>query len=59
MAVPSARVQAAGLCCRPISATVADTLAWWKGLPATQQVFGSTGLAAQREAALLAAEPPA
>ena len=53
MAVPSARAQAAGLRCRPISATVADTLAWWQALPAAQQVFASTGLAPERELGLL------
>ena len=50
MAVPSARAQAAGLRCRPIGDTVADTLAWWRALPAAQQVFAATGLAPGREA---------
>ena len=54
MAVPSDRAQAAGLHCRPIGATVADTLAWWQALPAAQQVFTATGLAPAREAAVLA-----
>jgi hypothetical protein len=34
MAVPTNRAQAAGLHCRPVGATVADTLAWWQALPA-------------------------
>jgi 2'-hydroxyisoflavone reductase len=57
MAVPSARAQAAGLRCRPITDTVADTLAWWQGLPAGQQVFAATGLAPEREAALTRTAP--
>lgn len=55
MAVPSTRAQAAGLHCRPIGATVADTLAWWRALPPAQQAFGNTGLPPAREAQLLAA----
>ena len=55
MAQPSARAQAAGLRCRPVSATVADTLAWWQALPAVQQVFAATGLAPAREADILRA----
>ena len=57
MAVPSARAQAAGLRCRPITDTVADTLAWWQALPAGQQVFAATGLAPEREAALTRTAP--
>ena len=33
MAVPADRVLAPGLAVRPLSVTVADTLAWWRGLP--------------------------
>ena len=57
MAVPSDRAQAAGLRCRPITDTVADTLAWWRALPAAQQVFAATGLAPGREAEVLAGLP--
>jgi 2'-hydroxyisoflavone reductase len=55
MAVPTRRAEAAGLRCRPIGQTVADTLAWWQALPAALQAFPGTGLAPEREAALLAA----
>jgi len=55
MAVPTQRAQASGLRCRPIGDTVADTLAWWRALPAQRQVFAATGLAPAREAAVLAA----
>jgi 2'-hydroxyisoflavone reductase len=55
MAVPTGRAQASGLVCRPLAQTVADTLAWWRGLPADRQAFASTGLAPEREAAVLAA----
>ncbi|GCL66016.1 SDR family oxidoreductase [Pseudaquabacterium pictum] len=58
MAVPSGRAQAAGLRCRSIGETVADTLAWWQALPAAQQVFAATGLAPEREAAVLAGMRP-
>jgi 2'-hydroxyisoflavone reductase len=54
MAVPTDRVQALGLGCRPVAETVFDTLAWWQRLPAERQVFGNTGLAPEREAAVLA-----
>jgi len=50
MSVPTDRAQAAGLHCRPIGATVVDTLAWWRPLPAAAQVFASTGLSPAREA---------
>jgi 2'-hydroxyisoflavone reductase len=55
MAVPTTRAQANGLVCRPLAETVVDTLAWWRALPAGRQVFGTTGLALEREAAVLAA----
>jgi 2'-hydroxyisoflavone reductase len=45
--------QAAGLRTRPIAQTVADTLAWYRGLPADQQAFTKAGLAPEREAAAL------
>jgi 2'-hydroxyisoflavone reductase len=45
------RAVASGLSCRPLADTLADTAAWAAEVPAQ----GSTGLAAEREAALLAA----
>lgn len=45
--------QAAGLQTRPIAQTVADTLAWYRGLPADQQAFTRAGLSSEREAAAL------
>lgn len=53
MAVPTDRAQAAGLVCRPVAETVADTLGWWRALPSERQAFAQTGLAPEREAALL------
>ncbi len=53
MAVPTDRASAVGLTVRPLSVTVADTLAWWRGLPAEAQVFSLAGLPADREAGLL------
>jgi len=55
MAVDTLRAQAAGLRIRPLAETVADTLAWWQQLPEGDQGFANTGLAAERERALLAA----
>ena len=49
------RARAAGLATRPLAATVADTLAWWRALPPAQQAFDQAGLAPEREAAALAA----
>jgi 2'-hydroxyisoflavone reductase len=46
--------QAAGLQIRPIVQTVADTLAWYRSLPADQQAFTKAGLSPAREAAALA-----
>jgi len=46
--------QAAGLQVRPIAQTVADTLAWYRSLPADQQDFTKAGLSPEREAAALA-----
>lgn len=54
MAVPTARAESAGLRCRPLVQTAADTLAWWRALPAERQAFTNTGLIPEREAALLA-----
>lgn len=55
----NARALAAGLCIRPLQQTVADTLAWWRGLPPDEQVFGKAGLSAEREARLIEALSPA
>ena len=45
--------QAAGLRTRPIAETIADTLAWYRTLPAEQQAFTKAGLSPEREAAAL------
>jgi len=45
---------AAGLAIRPLTLTVADTLAWYLSLPADQRAFSKAGLSAEREAAALA-----
>ena len=45
--------EAAGLQIRPMAQTVADTLAWYRGLPNEQQVFSKAGLSPEREAAAL------
>jgi 2'-hydroxyisoflavone reductase len=58
MAVPTARAQATGLRCRPLIDTVADTLSWWRALPAERRAFAQTGLAPEREAALLSSVSP-
>jgi 2'-hydroxyisoflavone reductase len=55
MLVDAAKARAAGLRERPLAQTVADTLAWWRGLPPAQQVFDKAGLTPEREAAALAA----
>ena len=47
--------QAAGLRVRPLAQTVADTLAWYRSLPAEQQAFTLAGLTPEREAAALQA----
>lgn len=49
-----ARAQAAGLTWRPLALTAADTLAWFKTLPADRQGKLRAGLTPAREAALLA-----
>ncbi|MDN3921822.1 NAD-dependent epimerase/dehydratase family protein [Roseateles violae] len=51
----NAKALAAGLRLRPMAQTVADTLAWWRGLPPQQQRFDKAGLSREREAQLLAA----
>ena len=54
MAVRTDRAMAFGLTVRPLTDTVAATLAWWRALPAEAQVFNLAGLSAEREAGLLA-----
>lgn len=63
LAVSGARAVAAGLTCRPLAATCAETLAWDRSRPADREPVRSSftgqplqiGLAPDREAALLAA----
>jgi 2'-hydroxyisoflavone reductase len=45
---------AAGLTFRPLSATAADTLAWFRTLPAERQAKLRAGVSPEREAAILA-----
>ncbi|HEX7062061.1 MAG TPA: NAD-dependent epimerase/dehydratase family protein [Woeseiaceae bacterium] len=52
--VSSERAFEAGLSARPTRETARDTLAWWKGLPEERRERLRAGLAAEREAALLA-----
>lgn len=54
MRVSNARAEQVGLRSRPLAHTVADTLAWWKNLPQSQQAFTLAGLRPDREAELLA-----
>lgn len=54
-AVSNARARAAGLTFRPLAVTAADTLAWFRTLPAERQAKMRAGLAADREAAVLKA----
>jgi len=49
-----ARAQAAGLTFRPLATTAADTLAWFKTLPAERQAKLGAGISAERESELLA-----
>jgi 2'-hydroxyisoflavone reductase len=49
-----ARALAAGLTFRSVKATAADTLAWFRTLPAERQAKLRAGLTPEREAALLA-----
>ena len=53
--VSSAKAQAAGLTYRPLETTVADTLAYWRGLPPDRRAKPKAGLSPEREAAVLAA----
>lgn len=49
------KAQAAGLTYRPLDVTVADTLAYWRALPAERRARPKAGLAPQREAEVLKA----
>jgi len=53
--VSNARAIEAGLTFRPLATTVADLLAWFRGLPADRQATLRAGLAPARESELLAA----
>jgi 2'-hydroxyisoflavone reductase len=48
------RARAAGLTYRPLPLTAADTLAWFRTLPAERQAKLRAGVAPEREAELLA-----
>ena len=50
----NARAIAAGLAFRPLDATVADTLAWWRSLPPERVAKLRAGLSAEQEAEVLA-----
>ncbi|GAB2872640.1 NAD-dependent epimerase/dehydratase family protein [Streptomyces mayteni] len=54
--VDASRAAAAGLVCRPLAETVADTWAWLQdgGLPVEHPRWGEHGIAPEREAAILA-----
>ena len=52
--VSVAKAVAAGLTFRPLATTVADLLAWFRGLPAERQAALRAGMKPEREAALLA-----
>lgn len=56
-ALDTSRAQAAGLVCRPLAATVADTGTWLRagGRPVPHERFAQHGLVPEREAELLAA----
>ena len=54
-AVSNARAIAAGLTFRPLATTVADLLAWYRGLPAERQSEVRAGLSRDKEAELLKA----
>lgn len=49
------RALQAGLTFRPAEETVADTLAWWEGLPAERRERPRAGLSSERETKVLAA----
>jgi 2'-hydroxyisoflavone reductase len=51
----NARAIAAGLTFRPLAGTAADTLAWWKSLPAERRTKLRAGIAPEREAQVLQA----
>jgi len=51
----SAKAQAAGLTYRPLQVTAADTLAYWKSLPAERRGTPKAGLSPAREAEVLKA----
>lgn len=53
MCTDARRARAAGLQTRPLAVTVADTLAWWRALPAEAQGFDRAGLSPESEAAAL------
>ena len=53
--VSLARALKAGLTFRPLEVTVADTLAYWRSLPDERRAQMRAGLAAEKEAAALAA----
>lgn len=54
-AVDNAKAIAAGLMFRPLATTVADLLAWYRGLPAERQAETRAGLTREKEAELLKA----
>ena len=54
-AVSNARAIAAGLTFRPLATTVADLLAWFRGLPAERQAKLNAGITRDKEAELLKA----
>ncbi len=51
----NSRAVAAGLKYRPLAVTAKDTLDWWATLPEQQRASPRTGLAAEKEARVLAA----
>ncbi len=53
--VSNARAIAAGLTFRPLATTVADLLAWYRGLPEGRQAEVRAGISREREAELLKA----
>ena len=54
-AVSNARAIAAGLTFRPLATTVADLLAWYRGLPDARQAEVRAGITRDKEAGLLKA----
>ncbi|HTS02992.1 MAG TPA: epimerase, partial [Thermoanaerobaculia bacterium] len=53
--VSNAKALGKGLVFRPLVDTCRDTLAWWKTLPAERRAKPKSGLAPEREAAVLSA----